>query len=269
MKKGILLVSILHRFSKISFYFLIIFFAIAIGFEIFTQDGKLGKFSSGVHHSIGYQVPVSLKVQPESPMFNNLLFKLKNKGTNTMGQQYSSGVSHHVKPLLKEDSLNFKTIVSIHNRGMEDKYQLTSDIFRGDGYINVKPQKLTDTMLLLFRTYLNFILLIIVFFFLKNIFQMLKSDLKFSQRLYKSIQTLGLILILQVLMVTICNLILGNQLSYVDIKPLDYKVQYVTLSMNPRIDFDFTLFLVGFSLIVLSSLLKAGNRIQQENELTI
>ncbi|WP_430466977.1 DUF2975 domain-containing protein [Winogradskyella ouciana] len=269
MKKGTTLVNILYWFSKISFYLLIILLIIAISFEAFTKDGKLGQFSSGVHHSVGYQVPVSLKVHPQKPMYNSLLFELKNKSTNAMGQKYSSGVSHYAKPLTKEDSLNFRTIVSIHNRDMEDNYELTSQVFKGDGYVNVKPKKLLDKIILLIKTYLGFVLLIVIFFFLKNIFKALKSNFEFSQKLYKSIQILGIILIVQVLLVTICNYIVGSQLSMVGIRPLDYKLNYVTLSMNPRLDFDFMIFFVGISLLVLSTLLKSGNELKQENDLTI
>ena len=37
----------------------------------------------------------------------------------------------------------------------------------------------------------------------------------------------------------------------------------------PRLDFNLLMFIVGLSLIILSTLLKEGNRIQQENDLTI
>jgi len=39
--------------------------------------------------------------------------------------------------------------------------------------------------------------------------------------------------------------------------------------MNPRLDFDFILLFVGLSIIVLSSLLRNGDKLQQENDLTI
>lgn len=269
MKKGNTLVNTLYWFSNISFYFLILLFVTGLAFQIFTEDGKVGNLSVGNHHSVGYPVPVSIAVKPQNPMFNNLLFKVESEGTNVMGKKYSSGTLHHVKPIMAEDSLNFETVVSIHNRDMEDSYELTTRVFRGDGYVNVKPKKFLQKIIILFRVHINFILLIVVFYFLKIIFKTLAINFKFTKKLYKSIKILGLVLILKVLLMISSNFVLGMDLSYINIEPLDYNLQYVNISMNPRLDFDFTTLLIGFSLIVFSFLLKTGKELQQENDLTI
>lgn len=269
MKKESRLVRILYWFCNISFYLLIIWIVTAIGFEIFTEDGKVGNFSSGSHRSIGYQIPVKVQINPRSPLYKNKLFELENEGVNHLGQSYSSGTSTYVKALTAQDSLDFKSIVSIRNYDMTDYYDLASTSFISEGYVTVKPKTLRNKVTIVFRTYLGFFILIIVFFFLKNIFKALKANFEFSQKLYKAIRAIGFLLIALVLLKVVSNFILGKDLPFIVIEPLGDNMKYVAISMNPRLDFDFTLFLVGFMLIVLSTLLKRGRQIQEENDLTI
>ncbi|WP_418636317.1 DUF2975 domain-containing protein [Winogradskyella sp.] len=269
MKKENTLVGVLYWFCSISFYFLIIWIVVAISFEVFTQDGKVGDFSSGSHHSIGYQMPVKFSISPKKPMYNNELFKLEKEGINTLGQSYSSGTGTYVKPITSEDSLDFKSIVSIHNKDMVDHYEFTSTQLVSNGFITVNPKTMVNKFLIIVRSYLGLLILLLVFLFLKRIFKALKTNFLFSQKLYKSINLIGILLICYVLLNSIINFILGIDLPYVSISPLDYNLKYVTISMNPRLDFDFVLFLIGFMLLVLSTLLNKGNQIQQENDLTI
>ena len=269
MKNRNILVEVLYWFCNISFYFLIIWIVVSIGFEVFTSNGKIGNFSSGSHHSIGYQMPVKFSISPKKPMYNNELFKLEKEGVNTLGQSYSSGTGTYVKPITSEDSLNFKSIVSIHNNDMIDRYEFTSTQLLSNGYITVNPKTMVNKFLMIVRSYSGLLILILVFLFLKRIFKALKTNFLFSQKLYKSINLIGILLICHVLLNSIINFILGIDLPYVGISPLDYNLKYVTISMNPRLDFDFTLFLIGFMLIVLSTLLNKGNQIQQENDLTV
>lgn len=269
MKKRNTLVNTLYWFCNISWYLLITLFIVVLAFEAFTEDGKLGKFSSGVHHSYGYQIPVTFQINPQNPMLNNFVYKKKSEGINNSGQKYSSGIVEYVKPLTATDSLNFKTKISIHNNGIVDYYDITKSVFRGDGYITVKPKTLFNKIIIVFRTYLNFVVLILVFFFLKKIFEALKNNIEFSHRLSKFIKAIGALLVFKTLLVIVSNFILGTKLPFIVVDPLDYNLRYLTVSMNPRLDFDFTLFLVGLSLVILSTLLKKGNQIQEENDLTI
>ena len=269
MGKKSKLVNILYWFCNISFYFLIIWIVMSLGFDVFTDNGKVGHFSSGSHHSIGYQMPVKFSISPKKPMYNNELFKLEKEGINTLGHSYSSGTGTYVKPITSEDSLDFKSIISIHNKDMVDRYEFTSTQLVSNGYITVNPKTMVNKFLIIVRSYLSLSILILVFLFLKRIFKALKTNFLFSQKLYKSINLIGILLICDVLLNSIINFTLGIDLPYVSISPLDYNLRYVTISMNPRLDFDFTLFLIGFMLIVLSTLLNKGKQIQQENDLTI
>ncbi|MDT0557920.1 DUF2975 domain-containing protein [Ichthyenterobacterium sp. W332] len=269
MKKENILVNALYWLCNISFYLLIILLVIGLGFEAFTKDGKVGKFSTGIHHSIGYELPVKFQINPKNPMFNNSLFELESEKINSLGQKSQSGRSHYVKPITKEDRINYKSIISIDNNAMVDTYELNSRTFRGNGYVIVKPKTTLNKIIISIRSYISFILGIIIFFFLKTIFKMLKSKFEFSSKLYKKIQKLGIILIIEVILTTISNFILAKDLPIIKVGPIDSSLRYVSIYMNPRLDFNFTLVLIGLSLIILATLLREGNRIQQENELTI
>ncbi|BAO75792.1 DUF2975 domain-containing protein [Winogradskyella sp. PG-2] len=82
-------------------------------------------------------------------------------------------------------------------------------------------------------------------------------------------KTIGALLVFKILFATISGFILGLALPYISIEPMNIELKYANISMNPRLEFDFVLFLMGLSLFILSELLKEGNRIQQENDLTI
>ncbi|MDH7912257.1 DUF2975 domain-containing protein [Winogradskyella sp. SYSU M77433] len=263
------LIHPLYWFFNISFYFLILWLIVSFASDIFTDDGKFGRFSSGNHHNIGYQLPVKFSISPKEPLYNNELYKLEKEVYNKSGYKYSVGKSEYLKAINSKDSINHKSIVSIHNNSTIDYYNLTSTSFVSDGYITVDPKTLSNKIVIIFRSYLGFLLLIIVFFFLKKIFKLLIENFKFSQRLYKNVNIVGLLLIGHTLLKSLANFYLGKNFQYASIKPIKNNINYVAISMNPRLDFEFTLFLLGCVLLILSTLLYKGSQIQEENELTI
>ncbi|WP_298900810.1 DUF2975 domain-containing protein [uncultured Psychroserpens sp.] len=269
MKTGTALADILFLICSISFYLLIIAFGFALVTEVFTDDGKMGNFSPKFNSSHGYEMPVKFEVRPKSPMFNNILFTNYEEEIDTNGKKRYYTIPQYATPITIKDSLNFKTIISINNYGMEDNFELTSKVLRGDGYIRIKPKTAFDKVLIVLRTYMDFVILIFVFFFLKNIFKMLRIDIRFSQKLYRLIQILGVIMIVKVLLSIIINSVLGRALKEIRITPLDDALKYMDITMSSHLGFDFSFLLVGLSLIVLSALLRSGNKMQRENNLTI
>ena len=266
---GTALANILYIICSIIFYLLIVAFGFTVAAEAFTDDGKIGAFSSKTHSSFGYQIPVELNVKPKNPMFNNMLYNNYKEYVDDNGRKTYNWVLEYENSITQEDSLNYKTVIGINNYGLENNFELTSSIFKGDGYVHVKPKTVFNKAVLVFKTYVNSILLIVIFFFLKNIFKMLIMNIKFSQKLYRFIQILGIIMILKVFVSSISNSILGKDIPYVGIFPLNNSLKYVDITMNPGLDFDFTLLLVGLSLVILSVLLREGSIMQQENDLTI
>lgn len=269
MKKGNTLVSTLYGLCNLCFYLLILLFVFTVTFQILGKNVKIDNGTLGNYNSFIYQVPVKFQINPEKPIFNNRLYKKTYEGVDNNGREYSSGTSEYVKPLTAQDSINFKTVVSIHNSEMTNSYEFISPRFTGDGYVNIKSKTLLNKLIMFFRAYINFILLIVIFFFLKSIFRELRKNFQFSDKLSKLIKTIGVLLVFKVLFVTVSGFILGLALPYISIVPINIELKYANISMNPRLEFDFVLFLMGLSLFILSTLLKEGNRIQEENELTI
>ncbi len=251
------------------FYLLIVVFGFTIATEVFTDDGKMGPFSPKSHSSFGYEIPVELNIKAKNPMFNDISYDGYKEKVDDKGKRIFYKVLEYENPISPKDSLNFKSILGINNYRMKSDFELTSDTYKGDGYIHVKPKTAINKGIIVFKTYANFVLLIAIFFFLKNIFKRLMVNIKFSQKLYWLIQILGITMILKVSISSISNSILGKEVQYVGIEPLNNDLRYVNIVMNPHLDFDFTLFLIGLSLIILSALLKEGSKMQQENELTI
>ena len=109
-------------------------------------------------------------------------------------------------------------------------------------------------------------------FFLERIFFRLKKSLSFTNNLYKEVRCLGAVFIISESLSLLFSYFLGTYYGRVGVKTvIDGKrlSDGLELSMNPRLEFDFAFFVVGLSLLVLGSLLKSGNQIQQENDLTI
>jgi len=269
MRKGNTLVNVLYWLCNISFYLLIVLFIFTQVFEVLGRNIKFGNGTLGTHNSFMYQVPVKFQINPKKPIFSNTLYEKKMEGIASDGGKYYSGTRHYSKPLTAEDSLNFKTIVSIKNKGLIDQYEFLSPTFLSKGYVNIKPKTLLNKIIIVVRTYLNLIVLILVFFFLKTIFKELKTKFQFSNKLSKFIKIVGALLVFNVLLDLVSSYILGSALPIIKIEPIDRNLRYVDLYMNPRLEFDLVLFLTGLSLIILSILLKEGYRIKQENDLTI
>ncbi len=269
MQKETALADILYTLCSIVFYILIVAFGAILALEILTNNGKIGNFYSNFHSSRGYAIPVELKITPENPMFNDIRFTKYEEGVDKAGVKTYTKVREYANSISSEDSLNFKTIVSIEEFYGLDNFDLITDKFSSNGYVYVEPKTSAVKVVILFRTYLNLIFLITIFFLLRNMFKSLRIRIQFSQRLYKSIQLLGIIIIVKVLLYVISNSFLGKTLSQINVEPIDKRLSYLEVLMHPRLDIDYTLLIVGFSLIVLSSVLKTGSSIQQENDLTI
>ena len=269
MKTGAALADILYLLFSILFYLLLIAFAGILALEAFTDDGKIGMFSSNFHSSRGYTVPVDFNIEPDAPMLDNYIVSNYKEEIDETGKKVYTYMPQYARPITAKDSLDYKTIITLNDWVKNDNYQLKSSMFVSEGYVYVNPKTLLNKFIILFRTYANLILLVITFFLLKNIFRTLRINIEFSHKLYKLIQGLGIVLLLSILLTYISNLILGNSLYDIRIDPLNKDLTYVEIFMTPRLDFDFTLFVVGLSLLILSSLLKAGNKMRQENDLTI
>lgn len=272
MKRNKTLVNILHRLFALLFWITTIIVIYVFAFEIFTKDGRFGNFMSENHHSNGYSIPVRQKVQLRN-IFHNNFKTINNKiEENSDGIKWKSGSLEYFNKM--PDTINTGTynIVSFYYPDEDEVFTTNESVFYGEGYLIVKSSNWFVKSLQIFKLYLMLIAMIFVFYFLKQIFASLRRDFSFNNFLYVKVKWLGIIIILKTVIELIINYVLGQYFDHVISKTLvDGKIfsQGINLTLNPRLDFEFTLFLVGLSLLVLANLLKAGNSIQQENNLTI
>ncbi|RLJ65482.1 Protein of unknown function (DUF2975) [Lacinutrix venerupis] len=272
MKRNKILVSILHRLFTFFFWFTLLFTIYIFGFEVFTKDGHFENFVSENHHANGYSIPIKFNIDVKNPVFNNFKTINLKKGVNIYGQKWSSRNSVYFDELPNDINDEVKNVISFNFYGDTEYYTTTNSSFNTNGYIIGKSDNLLIKILQMFKAYSGLIMLVLVFYFLKKIFYLIKQKYSFTSFLYHNVKWLGLILIIGEVLDLIVTYVLGSYYGSISVETfIDGKSFYdgINLTMNPRLEFDFTLFLVGLSLLVLTSLLKSANILQQENELTI
>jgi len=267
-----ILITVLHSLFSFLFWLMTLLVIYIFVFEVFTSDGKIGSFKSENHHSNGYSIPVKFNINIRNAVFNNYKTVNKKEAVNIKGQRFSHGQLEYINESPDDISIGNKNIISFHFDGETEYFTTEDSNYYSQGYIITKSDNLLIKGLQMSRLYIVFISLAIMFCFLKRIFSLLKKDIAFSYLLYKNVKLLGLIIVLKEVLELTISYVLGKYYGIIDLEKLvDGKTFFggVELSMNPRLEFNFTLFLVGLSIIVLATLLKSGNKLQQENDLTI
>lgn len=269
------LINALANFFKISFWLMLVLLTINLGFELFTDKGELGKFSTSQHSSKGYNIPVNLSLTVFDSVVSHKNQKYENVSYYRKGQlnnKYSSQKLDSLKRLnttIKNISCNEVAIVSSNRK---EYFQLLNSKIESETSVKVKSTSTFLTALLFINAYSSFFLTILMFYFLKEIFKTLKESLDFHVDLSKKVKLLGLLLVLGVLFKLLLSYILFLNFDVIKftssinntiiLNPIDVLIR-------PRLNFKLGIFLLGISLIILGNLLKKGNAIQQENDLTI
>ena len=96
--------------------------------------------------------------------------------------------------------------------------------------------------------------------------------MSFSIDLAKRVKWLGLLFVFNEIVQVIIVFFLSRNYESISINSYlnnESLKKGIDLAINPRLEFDVTIFIVGLSLLVLCMLLTKGNTIEQENELTI
>ena len=272
MRNKNFLVIGLHVFFAFTFWVGTVFIVIQIGFEAFTNDGKVGNFSTGNHHSKGYNMPVRLKAEAPNTVFNNSWYNMKETKTNSESGEYSYGTQELFNQLAEEDKIGVKNILKIHFPNEEEVFTTNQHITYAKGYLVAKSNNSSFLILQLVKNYVGLICLALVFYLLMKIFKSLKKDLNFTPTLFKMIRLIGWVAIFSTSFELVMSYVIGKKYDYISTETLVDNTIFngiTKFSMNPRLEFDFMFFIIGFSMLVLASLLKKGSQIQQENDLTI
>lgn len=267
-----ILIAILYRFFAIAFWFTFIFFISGVAFEIFTEEGKIGNVSRVGHHSQGYAIPIKTNIQLRNTVFNNQKTINIKKGVSESGREWSSGELVYFDEMPEKINKETVNVLSFYYHDKDEVFTTKEASFLGDTYLIVNSDKILPKLLLLLNAYVGIISLMFIFYFLKRIFKSLNEDLKFNSFLFKNVKYLGVVLIVKTVFTIVISFVFASYYSYIKTETLVANENFnagFQFSINPRIEFDFSLFLIGISLLVLASLLKAGTNLQQENELTI
>jgi hypothetical protein len=273
----------LAGFFKLMFWFTVINLIFSLGRELFTKDGKIGSLS-GAHHSSGYSIPVKLNVTIYDSIVNY------KDGSLVSEQIYYKNYTLDSDTQLLLDSLRAKPNVikniseteiligltdyskNFFSENDYDELELTNSKIKTEASVQVKASSAWLNVLLFINRYISLVLIILMLYFLKDIFMTLKERIEFRYMLSKKVKILGLILIFGVVLKLILSLFF--YFNY-DIITIQSSINDVIISnptailIEPRLNFKLGLFIIGISLIILSALLKEGNRIQSDNELTI
>mgnify|MGYP000684030633 CR=1 FL=1 len=272
MKRNKILVYILHRLFTGLLVIVSLLFLVNIGFELFTDNGKVGSFSAGSHHSKGYYIPVKMQTRVYDPIFTNEISLNIKEHTNENGMKWRSSNPEYVDKLPDDINVGTKNILSFHFDNDMEYFKTNDDSFIYDGFIVAKSDNPIIILVQILKAYSGIFSLIIMLFFMERIFYSLNKSLTFTHNLNKKVKYLGIVFIFSESLSLLFSYVLGSYYGRISTQTLiDGKRLSggLDLSMNPRLEFDFAFFLIGLSLLVLASLLKSGSQLQQENELTI
>ena len=271
------LIKGLSIFFKVAFWFTLVLMIFNLSLEIFTKDGELGALS-GTHHSKGYALPVKVQMTINDSIVNYKSEKSK-----------SNGAFYFKKGFTRDDFLNSKydsiinqpnvirtvnkSIINVNNREDSSFYELTnSRSISNSSFIYVKSSLLWLEALLFVRGYVALISLVLIFYFLKEIFKILNRGIEFKLELVNMVKRLGIALIFLVVFKLALSFIFHFYFDSITITTIIQEniiANPTNILILPRLEFNLSMFLIGLSMIILGVLLNEGNRIQQENELTI
>lgn len=278
MKK--LLVSILHYISTSLFILCLLVLFYNFGFELFSNSSQIGNFVSSNHHSIGYSYPVNIKNSiPDSV--------ITYSSQNSKGSiRYYRNTNHTSDSLFKNDSLKDRIIndIVVYPKLEENSYQITEELkssfpirytsnyLLSEGYVRLNTDIFWIKLLLAFRAYLGIILMPSIFYILMSIFKKLKTDLNFNRTLSRKTRIIGLLLLGYQFLNTISIITLSRYINVIRIDTFlnqEFLERGLYLNITPRLNFNITILILGLSLIIISTLFKHGDKIKQENDLTI
>lgn len=279
MKKYKYLTYILRAIISAIFWLMCFFSMLGIITDIFTDNGEIEGYFHASSHNIGYKIPVRLYIsEPDSVMHykNDVIHSsaaLFYKNNSNYGDEE---FIEKLKNKAGTEVLVSKTQITLSespyaNNENVDKLQFRPEIEAKGTIIANSKDRMTKILLIIYA-YSSLIALLCIFYQLKNIFSLLHASLSFSIKLISRIKYLGYIILLYQGINHLTLMRLKGNFWNLDFRTLENGMLADTHS-DIRIELcynlNFTLLLIGLSLIILSALLKLGNQYEQESKLTI
>ncbi|GEM_PF-6913715 len=277
-RKGIF--SLLLRVANAGSWLCLLVLLLSIASDVFTDDGTIGSVEIGNHHSKGYAIPVKVNINYADSV---LVYGKGDLKQGAYGGNFSYyGRNNEIMDSLRQEALlggcklESKTYNKIRTYPFyqkENKANWTYHSFTNlDGYLLANTTDWMLKALLVIYSYLPMLFLVFIFYLLSELFNHLREKLSFTKHVYATVNRTGILIIAFVVFRFLASIVLGmssqNILfeSVTDGIPTDMPIR---LSINPRIVFNFTLFIVGLSLWGFGALFKKGASMESENNLTI
>lgn len=280
MRKNQLLVFALHIIFVVSFWAMVTFFLFVVGNSLYPKEITFGD-SWVPKEPEGFALPIDFQLSvPDSIVSYHASDSLGLTSGITM--LYSKDYYPIDETAKKIDSLRNLPDVEkqlIHNEitfysgSQKDTIiQHTDSNIRLTGTVIIKSSNAWVNGVIKISKYLDFVLVILILYQLKGIFFLLKRSLSFQIKIIQRVKWLGLIMIISELLNAGRSYYMSRLTDYIDISSYDNSSTIISglrTQIYPMITFEWSIFTIGCSLLVLSTLLQQGNILEAENELTI
>ncbi|MFY7671139.1 DUF2975 domain-containing protein [Tenacibaculum sp. MEBiC06402] len=269
--------SILHLITSISFWFFIAFLTFNTTLSLFFENSeiKTGK-KSKIRSLEGYAIPMklSLNLRDEGYIYTKgktTVHVFNNEELNETflynGRYKKEFIQELKSSYDKKEKVGSNFILT--DPTQQGNFDFTNELIDTQTRIMVKPKTTFLSIMLFLDRYHSVLITILILYFLKQIFHYLKKDLSFNSKVSINVKRIGILILLSEVLGLIFNLIIGRYISHVGIETDIIYNNAFNINFNPTLEFDFSMFIVGLSLLVVSILLHKGNDLQTENELTI
>ncbi|KFC60926.1 hypothetical protein FEM08_03160 [Flavobacterium gilvum] len=283
-------------------YFMVLFcfivatviFIISLSAKFFGNDGQyIYKYDDnswttiGNKNSEGSLVPVKLTLQiPDSikinekymgivaedsyPSINNMFLKenKKAKAINLYDVAVPFPEGKKFQSISIEENGNYKNL--------KPSFKFIKYVNDGNTqYLSIKTGDSFTNIVLGLRSPINFLFYIMQMFFLAKILKELAKEIYFSKVLSKYISNLGFLMLFSQVIPLIYVFIDRKLFGNITITPhvlqslKDGYFENIRVSFNPTVDMNIYIILLGAVLVLLTKLIKRGQTLEEENELTI
>lgn len=269
--------SILHLITSISFWFSIAFLIFNIILNLFFENSeiKTGKYSK-ISTPKGYVIPLQLNLSLRQDGYNYISNKgsitvLDNKSLKEQFYDFKNIKEDRVKEIIENHTKKIRTgsKLEITDLSGNQPLKFSNKILPGKISMFVTSEHTFLSILLFINQHYRILITIFILYFLKAIFSNLKNNLTFNNKIARHTKLIGLLITLKQVLGLILSFVIGSSYNLISINSETNYNNAFNLSLNPTLEFNFSMFIVGLSLLVVSILLNKGNNLQTENELTI
>jgi hypothetical protein len=288
MKTTKYIASFLYFAVLFSFIISSAYFIIGLSAKIFGNDGQyIYKYDDnswttiGKKNSEGSLVPVHLTLEiPDSIKVNSKYFATDAEDSyppinNIFLKENKKTQAINIYEVHNFDDKDF-TVVYKENHKNKNSFKFIKYENYGDSqYLSIKSNDTFTDFILALRSPISFLFHILQMYFLALILKQLAKEIYFSKVLSKYISTLGYLLLSSQLIPIIYSFIDKNLFGNITVKPQILEslqnayFENIKVYFNPIIDINIYIVFLGIVLVLFTKLIDRGQRLEEENELTI